>query len=96
MMVQKNVERMVLLKYLSNPWRTLKMLLFNCEINLILTWSKNCFISSAAANQEATFATIYAKLYVPVVTLSTDDNGNVLLQHKMLQTKIYPGFQVVN
>ena len=88
-MVQKNVERIVLLKYLSNLWRTLKMLIFNCEINLILTWSKNCFISSAAANQEATFPTTYAKLYVLVVTLSTDDNGNVLLQHRMLQTKIY-------
>ena len=39
----KNVEIMVLLKYLSNFWRTLEMALINCEINLILTWSTNCF-----------------------------------------------------
>ena len=34
---EKDVEIMVPLKYLSNFWRTLKMLLINCEINLILT-----------------------------------------------------------
>ena len=35
----KNVEVMVLLKYLCNFWRTLEMPLINCEINLTLTWS---------------------------------------------------------
>ena len=34
-----NVEIMVPLRYLSNFWRTLEMPLFNCEVNLILTWS---------------------------------------------------------
>ena len=43
----KDVEIMVPLKYLSNFWRTLEMLLINCEVELILTWSKNCVISSA-------------------------------------------------
>ena len=38
----KNVKIMVPLKYLSNFWRTLEMLLINCEINLMLTWSENC------------------------------------------------------
>ena len=38
-----NAEIMVPLKYL-NFWRTLKMNLINCEINLILTWSANCVI----------------------------------------------------
>ena len=33
----KEVEIMVPLKYSSNFWRTLEMLLINCEINLILT-----------------------------------------------------------
>ena len=37
-----DVEIMVLLKYLSNFWRTLDMPLINCEVNLILTWSANC------------------------------------------------------
>ena len=47
----KNVEIMVPLKYLRNFWRNLETLLINCEINLILTWSENCIVSSAAANQ---------------------------------------------
>ena len=33
----KNVEIIFPLKYLNNFWRTLEMLLINCEINLILT-----------------------------------------------------------
>ena len=40
------VEIMVPLKYLSNFWRILEMPLINCEIELILTWSKNCVIIS--------------------------------------------------
>ena len=34
---RRNVEIMVSLKYFGNFWRTLEMLLINCEINLILT-----------------------------------------------------------
>ena len=77
----KNVEIMVPLKYLSNFWRTLEMLLINCEINLILTWSINCVIASTnVANQNATFEITDTKLYVPVVTLSTQDNSKLLQQ----------------
>ena len=39
-----DVEIMVPLKYLSNFWRTLEMLLINCEVELILTWSSGCVI----------------------------------------------------
>ena len=74
---------MVPLKYLSNFWRTLEMLLINCEISLILTWSTNCVIvSTKVANQNATFETTDTKLYVPVVTLSTHDNFKLLQQLK--------------
>ena len=38
----KDVEIIVPLKYLSSFWRTLEMPLINCEVNLILTWSKDC------------------------------------------------------
>ena len=38
----KDVQIAVALNYLSNFWRTLEMLLVNCEINLILTWSEDC------------------------------------------------------
>ena len=40
------VEIVVPLKYLSNIWRTLDTQLINCEVALILTWSKNCVITS--------------------------------------------------
>ena len=37
---KKEVEIAVPLKYLSNAWRILDMLLNNCEVSLILTWSR--------------------------------------------------------
>ena len=79
----KNVEIMVPLKYLSNFWRTLEMPLTNCEIKLILTWSANCVIvSTSNANQNATFAITNTRLFVPVVTLSTQENAKLLQQLK--------------
>ena len=79
----KDVEIMVPLKYLSNFWRTLEMALINCEIKLILTWSTNCVIvSTNVANKNATFEITDTKLYVPVVTLSTQDNSKLIQQLK--------------
>ena len=79
----KYVEIMAPLKYLRNFWKTLEMPLINCEINLILTWSANCVIvSSAAANQGATFSITDAKRYVPIVTSSTQNNAKLLQQLK--------------
>ena len=77
----KSVEIMVPLKSLSNFWRTLEMPLINCEINLILTWSGNyVIVSTNVANQNAAFAKRDAKLHVPVVILSTQDNEKLLKQ----------------
>ena len=74
---------MVPLKYLSNFWRTLEMPLINCEVNLILTCSSACvLVSTNAANQNATFAITDTKLYVPVVTLSIQENTKFLQQLK--------------
>ena len=81
---------MVPLNYLSNFWRTLEMLLIKFEVNLILTYSENCvivYINGANqnvvvytndANQGATFKLKDTKPYVPVVTLSTQDNAKLL------------------
>ena len=52
------------------------MPLINCEINLILTWSTNCVISEG--DRAITFAITDTKLYVPVVTLSTQNNTKLL------------------
>ena len=76
----KDVEIIVPLKNLSNFWRTLEMPLINCEVNLILTWSKDCVITNSTG--EGKFAITETKLYVPVVTLSTKDNEKLLQQLK--------------
>ena len=71
----KDVEIMVPLKYLSNFWRTIEMPLINCEVSLILTWSSICvLIATNNQNQAATFEITDTKFYVPVVTLSTQEN----------------------
>ena len=78
-----NVEIMVPLKYLSNIWRTLEMPLINCEVELILIWSAGCVIIYAnVANQNPTFTITEASLYVPIVTLSIQDNAKLLPQLK--------------
>ena len=75
---------MVPLKYLSNFWISLEMPLINCEVNLILTWSADCVITyTNVANQVPTFPITEANLYVPVVTLSTQNNAKLLPQLKL-------------
>ena len=79
----KNVNIKIPLKYLSNFWRTREISLIICEINLFLTWSANCFLIAApVGNQIPVFTTTDIKLYVLVVTLSTQDNAELLQQLK--------------
>ena len=79
----KNVEIMVPLKYLSNFWKTLETPLINFEVNLILTWLSTCvIISNNIANQGATFTITDTRLYVPILTLSTQENTKLLQQLK--------------
>ena len=73
---------------MSNFWKSLDLSLINCKIELELTWSKYCVISEVSKTTEveganpadetlttgATFQTNNAKLYVPVVTLTNNDN----------------------
>ena len=77
---EKYVEVMVPLKYLSNFWRTLEMPLINSEVNVILTWSSACVITNSTG--AGTFEIADTKLYVPVVTLSTQENTKLLQQLK--------------
>ena len=71
---------MVPLKYLSNFWRTLEMPLINSEVSLILTWRSNCIITDSRG--VGRFKITDTKLYVPVVTLSTQENTKLLQQLK--------------
>ena len=80
---RKGAEIMVPLKYLSNFRGTLEMPSINCEINLILTWSEiYVIVSTANADQAAIFSICDTNSYVPVVTLSSDDNTKPLQQLK--------------
>ena len=89
--VGKNeTEIVVPLKHLSNFWRTLNLWLTNCEIALILTWS--CALADmtvrGAGNNNNPPAIVVAtglkfqitgtSLYVPVVTLSTENDKKFL------------------
>ena len=75
-----NAKVAVPLKYLSKSRRTLKMSLINFEINLILSWSDRC-INSEGKRQE-TLTITNTKLYIPVASLSTQDNTKLLQQLK--------------
>ena len=83
-----NVKVVVPLKYLSNFFRPLEMPLINCKIKLNLTWKKECVLSTGAG--EAVFIINDTKLYVPVVTLSKEDNKDFIeQQNKGFQRSIY-------
>ena len=101
----KDVEVMVPLKYLSNFWRTLEIPLINCEINLILNWSKKCVLSDDT--KETTLAITDTKLYVPVQQLKSgfkrtinwnNYQSRVTIQepNPYLDFLIDPSFQGVN
>ena len=89
-----NAKLVIPLKYLSNFWKSLNIPLINCEVELILTWSKNCVLAdmtrrNAQGNNpaivppaEITFEITDTKLYVPVVTLSKENDTKLLEQLK--------------
>ena len=56
------------------------MPLINCEVNLLFTWFRDCVITNSIGAEK--FALTETKLYVPVVTLSTQDNAKLIQQLK--------------
>ena len=90
-----DVEIAIPLKYLGNFWRSLGIPLISCEITLILIWYKECVLvgrafigpPADAANRinsptSAKFEITDCKLYVPVVTLSAENDNKLLQQLK--------------
>ena len=74
----------VILKYLSNFWRSLEMLLINCKVKLSLTWYTNC-VTITGNGTAATFAITDTKLGVPIVTLK---NGRKCKIIKIIKQRI--------
>ena len=90
----QEIELAIPLKYLGNFWRALNIPLISCEVSLELKWDKNCAITSleqrdiGGGNRDnvPTGATLEIKkceLYVPVVTLSKDDEIKLLTNLKL-------------
>ena len=73
-----NIKSLVLLKYLSDFWRTLKISLTHYEVTLDLNCPENRVICEA--NRATTFAMNSRKSYLPVVTLLIEDNAKPLQQ----------------
>ena len=72
---KNGVKIAVPLKYLGNFWRSLEMPLINCKVELSLKWYETCLLTTATtAIFEITDAKIY---YVPIVTLSVEDNSKL-------------------
>ena len=85
----QEIELAIPLKYLGNFWRALNIPLISCEVFLELKWNKNCVITSLEQRQVrdnaptcATLSITDCKLYVPVVTLSKDDEIKLLTNLK--------------
>ena len=89
---KQETELAIPLKYLGNFWRALNIPLISCEVSLELKWNKNCVITSLEERQVdagppvvrdnsptgATLAINDCKLYIPVVTLSKEDEIKLL------------------
>ena len=83
-----NVKIVVPLKYLSNFFRLLEMPLINCKVKLSLRWKEECILSNQRG--EVVFIINDTKLYVPVVTLSKEDNKDFIEQQNIgFQRSIY-------
>ena len=90
---KKSIELAIPLKYLGNFWRALNIPLISCEVSLELKWNKNCVITSIQreinlvggiieASIGASLTINDCKLYIPVVTLSKDDEIKLLTNLK--------------
>ena len=87
-----NAKIVIPLKNLINFWMALNIPLVNCEVELILTWSKSCVLADMTTrNAEganltivdpsgATFKIKDKKMYLPVVTLSKENDTKLLEQ----------------
>ena len=74
---KNRVKIAVPLKYLSNFCRSLEMPLINCKVKLSLKWIENCVLTAANDANNVIFEITDAKLYVPIVTLSIEDNSKL-------------------
>ena len=64
--------------------------IINCKVELSLKWIENCLLTAAANANKETFEIADAKIYVPIVTLSAEENTKLLkLLCKRFKRSIY-------
>ena len=86
------------LKYLCNFWRSLEMPLIHCKVKFSLNWLQNCILAAAANANKAIFKITDAKPYVPIVTLSAEDNAKLskLLTDGFKRTVYWNEYKVID
>ena len=92
-LTKNDVKVVVPLKQLINFWKSLNIPSINCEVELILTWFKNCVLIDKSTREadydapivreidnpeNAIFEITNTKLYVPVLTLSKENDIKLL------------------
>ena len=71
----KNIKIAVPLKYVSNFFRNLELPLINTKLFMELSWTK--YLVLCNQNQNSIFQITKCELYVPVVTLNTENNNKL-------------------
>ena len=71
----KNIKIAVPLKYISNIFRNLELPLINTELYMELNWTKYSVLCNQ--NQNSIFQITKSELYIPIVTLNTENNNNL-------------------
>ena len=92
-----NAKAVILLKHLSNFWRKSNILLINCEVELVLIWSKKCVLADMTENVTPSGAKLKitdTKLYIQVITLSKENGTKLLEQLKARFKKNYKMEQI--
>ena len=111
-LTKNDVKIVVPLTHLTNFWRSLNISLINCKVELILTWFKNCMLidkSTRDANyntdpqvseinnpENAAFQITDTNLYLPVVTLSRENDTKHFEQLKLGFKKTINGTNMNN
>ena len=93
--IKNGVKIAVPLKYLINFWRSLEMPLINCKVELSLKWYDRCLLTTA---NTATFKITDAKIYVPIVTLSAEDNAKLskLLSEGLARSVYWNNYKIID
>ena len=73
--ISKNIKIVVPLKYISNFFRNLELPLINTKLCMELNWTK--FSVLCNQNRSSIFQITKSELYIPVVTLNTENNNKL-------------------